>query len=377
MKGALNKMSVSGFKSIRELKDFELRNLNVIIGANGAGKSNFIQIFRMLLAMAQRSFGQFIRERGTSDDFLFNGPKTTDSIKIEFEFESYSSLAKGPNSYRFELTPTADEKFLINEWRKYVTTVWHSYGYPSEESRLYDQRSEKSCDGQWNGVGHFVYKSISNWMVYHFHDTSAKAPMRRSEIIEDNELLRSDAANIAPFLLNLKTQEETQKHYQEIIEAVRLVIPFFDDFRLDVQKMGEMEKVRLSWQQKGSDFPMQPYHLSDGSIRFICLATALLQPNPPSIIIIDEPELGLHPEAIALLAELIHGAAKRTQVIVATQSPALVNFFSIEDLIVVNRKEGQSTFERLKPDEFSEWLEDYSIGELWTKNVISGGTTYE
>lgn len=377
MKGALHKMTVRGFKSIRELNNLELRDLNVIIGANGAGKSNFVQIFRMLMAMTQKNFSKFILERGGADNFLFNGPKVTPTINIEFEFGSHSRHAEGKNSYKFELTPTADEKFLISEQRKYVTTDWRSYGSPSEESRLHDERTERSADGRWNGVGHFVYGSISKWMVYHFHDTSASSPMRRSEIVEDHQKLRGDASNIAPFLLHLKDSEDYSDYYKRIIDAVRLVTPFFDDFRLDVQKLGEAEKVRLSWSQKGSDFPMQPYHLSDGSIRFICLATALLQPHPPSTIIIDEPELGLHPAAIVVLAELIQAAAKRTQVVVATQSPALIDQFGIEDVIVVNREDGASTFRRLREEDFTTWLESYSVGELWSKNVIEGGPVYE
>ena len=298
-------------------------------------------------------------------------------MTLHLNLNLISDNAIGPNQYRFELTPTVDERFLINEERKYVTTNWRSYGSPSEESRLYDEHNESSWDGRWKGVGHFVYESIYKWMVYHFHDTSSSAPMRRSEIIEDCHNLRGSAANIAPFLLNLKNNESYNKNYTEIVDAIRFVIPFFDDFRLDVQKLGEAEKTKLSWTQKGSDFPMQPYHLSDGSIRFICLATALLQPSPPSIIIIDEPELGLHPEAISILAELIQVASTRTQVIVATQSPALVDQFAIQDIIVVNREDGASTFKRLKEEDFSEWLKNYSVGELWTKNVIVGGPVYE
>jgi energy-coupling factor transporter ATP-binding protein EcfA2 len=148
---------------------------------------------------------------------------------------------------------------------------------------------------------------------------------------------------------------------------------FFDDFDLKEKKFGQETKVRLSWRQKGSDYPMQPYHLSDGSIRFICLATALLQPVLPSTIIIDEPELGLHPAAISILAELIQDAAKRTQVIIATQSPALIDQFALEDIVVVNREEGASTFTRLNERDFSTWLEEYTVGELWRKNVITGG----
>lgn len=378
MKGAINSLSISGFKSICELDNFGLRDLNVIIGANGAGKSNFIQAFQMLKAMSERNFSRFILERGGSDNFLFNGPKITDAISMQFDFEP-QSYSGGINSYRFQLTSTQDEKFLITEDRKYegpgMQTVWRSYGTPSEESRLYDKSNKKSANGKYPGIGYYVYQSISQWVVYHFHDTSASAPMRRSEIIEDNQQLRSDASNIASFLLRLKQEEAPA--YEEIVDAVRLVIPFFDRFRLDVKKMGESEKARLSWQQKGSDFPMQPYHFSDGAIRFICLATALLQPQPPSTIIIDEPELGLHPAAIVILAELIRAASGRTQVITATQSPALIDQFAIEDVVVVNREDGASIFQRLQEEDFSVWLEDYSVGELWTKNVIAGGPVYE
>ena len=382
--GAINKISIKGFKSIRELNNFELRPLNIIVGANGAGKSNLIQVFRMLLAMVQGSFQKFILENGGSDAFPFQGVKETKKINVEFEFESDSPYATGHNFYRFELTPTVNEQFLISEERKYKEQSWRSYGAESLESRLAEQKNEASVTGEWNGVGHFVYNAISNWMVYHFHDTSNSSPMRRSEIVDDFNRLREDAGNIAPFLAHLKKSNlidgivpKRNLTYQRIVDAVRLVIPFFDDFRLDIFHQGEAEKVKLSWKQAGSDYPMQPYHLSDGSIRFICLATALLQPTPPSTIIIDEPELGLHPEAIGILAELIKSASKRTQVIIATQCPQLLDQFAIEDIIVAKRKEGASTFERLNPDDYAQWLEDYSVGELWTKNVIQGGTTNE
>ncbi|MPM43264.1 hypothetical protein SDC9_89937 [bioreactor metagenome] len=171
--------------------------------------------------------------------------------------------------------------------------------------------------------------------------------------------------------------QDSPKAYQEIVSAIRLVMPFFDDFLLIPQESGPKSEVNISWRQKGTDYPMQPYHLSDGSIRFICLATALLQPNPPSTIIIDEPELGLHPSAIAILAEQIKIASQRTQVIIATQSPLLIDQFAVEDIIVATRKHGASSFERLKEADFSAWLEDYSVGELWTKNVIAGGPCHE
>lgn len=196
--------------------------------------------------------------------------------------------------------------------------------------------------------------------------------MRRSETIDDSDYLRFDAANIAPFLLDLKNNEKSA--YKQIVDTIRLVTPFFDDFIL---KPNKKEKVRLRWRQKGSDYPLKPQHLSDGTLRFICLTTALLQPDPPSTIIIDEPELGLHPYAIEILAELILATSTKTQLIVSTQSPSLVDYFDPEDIIVVNRKKGASVFQRLNKRELSSWLEDYSIGDLWRKNIVTGGPAHE
>jgi len=244
------------------------------------------------------------------------------------------------------------------------------------ESQLKQTKEEKSAYlPERSGVGYDIYQSISNWIVYHFHDTSETSPMRRSGITADNQFLRTDAANVAPFLLNLRNGYFSA--YNEIVKTVKLVTPFFDDFILLPTHKGQKETVNLSWKQKGSDFPMQPYHLSDGTIRFICLATALLQPELPSTIVIDEPELGLHPYAIEILAELIQATAQKTQLIISTQSPALVDCFEPDQIVVVNRQHGESVFNRLQPDEFASWLADYSLGELWRKNVLTGGPAHE
>lgn len=368
MSSALDKLTIRGFKSIKSLEDFELGKLNVMIGGNGAGKSNLIDMFRMLRAMVDEDFAHFIEVRGGADDFLFNGPKQTKVVEVEFEF--------GDNSYGFELEPTARDRFLIKvEKESYREHSW-TIGRGKRESSITANRNEESSFYPGSrGVGYYIHRAISNWVVYHFHDTSAKAPMRGSEITADNIRLRPDASNIAPFLLELR--EEEPKCYEEVVGAIRLVTPFFNDFILRPTRKGEKESVNLSWKQKGSDYPMQPYHFSDGTIRFVCLATALLQPDPPSTIVIDEPELGLHPYAIEILAELIQAASERTQVVVSTQSSPLIDNFSPEDIVVVSRENGASTFKRLDAKELSHWLEDYSLGDLWRKNIVAGGPVHE
>lgn len=365
----LDKLTIKGFKSIRDLDDFKLTKLNVIIGANGSGKSNLISFFKMLRDFIEGNLNRFVSNNGGIDDLLYKGRES--ATRMEF------STMFGIRGYRFNIVANQDDTCRIeNEARYYApgSTGWWNLGDSYDgTSKMADEVKNNGSDAEKSKP---VYLKIKSWQIYHFHDTSANSPMRKYEILEDDDVLRNNASNIGPFLLKLKNDPNYKKEYQDILNAVRLVIPFFDDFLLKKRKNGETIKVNLSWTQKGSDYPMQPYHLSDGSIRFICLATALLQPDPPSMIIIDEPELGLHPSAIVILAELIQMAAIKTQIIIATQSPMFIDQFSLENIVVSKFENGTSQFSRLKEEDYNEWLEDYTIGELWTKNVISGGPIY-
>jgi predicted ATPase len=364
----IDRITLRGFKSIEQLSDFELSNLNVLIGANGAGKSNFVDFFRMLRSFADESFQQYVNNAGGGDSLLFLGPKVTREI--------YSSVGFGANFYQFKLNPTpAGTLQFGNEVFGYRGS---SDTYPGGglESWLKRNKDDESRNYRGHrGVGSYVYESVSSWTVYHFHDTSSLAPMRRDQAVRDWERFRHDASNVAPFLFRLRS--EAPGSYELIRDTVRLVAPFFDDFLLRPQTKGSNEQIRLEWRQKGNDFPFQPSQLSDGTIRFICLAICLLQPELPATVIIDEPELGLHPYAISMLADLIKSAAERTQVIVSTQSPSLLDYFEPDQVVVVSREDGRSTFERLDAASLATWLEDYSVGELWQKNVVQGGPTRE
>ncbi len=363
MTSSLDTLTIRGFKSIKEVIDFELKELNVIIGGNGAGKSNLISFFRMLRALIDGNLSRYVKDNGGAGDILFNGRKVTATMEFEMRF--------GSRGFRFKLAPTPGNALAIeDEARFYSASGWWLLGDSEDTSSLMVKEvMMKQKDAHYSKP---VYDAISSWQIYHFHDTSSTAAMRNYEIVQDSKVLRSDAANIAPFLLKLK--QKHAKEYQEILNAICLVAPFFENFILEPQESGAKKEVNLSWTQKGSDYPMQPYHLSDGSIRFICLATALLQPNPPATIIIDEPELGLHPAAIAILAELIQVAAKQTQVIVATQSPALIDQFGIEDIVVVNRENGASTFKRLKEQDFTGSNAQYSTHGLNASNPLFENT---
>jgi len=267
-----------------------------------------------------------------------------------------------------------DELFFEEE-----VCSWEAYEHPKshigsghKESKL-AIRSKYSTGNKPTNIEAYVLDSLKSWKVYHFHDTSESAPVKKSRDINDNIYLRHDASNLASFLYML--QRTREEHYLAIRDTVRLVTPFFDDFLLRPHPENE-NMIRLEWREKGSDFPFQAYHLSDGMLRFICLATLLLQPTLPSTVLIDEPELGLHPYAIVVLASLIKSASERTQIIVSTQSVSLVNQFDPENLLIVERDENSGMYEtvvtRVDQQRLSSWLEEYSLGELWEKNVLGG-----
>ncbi len=370
MSDTIKRLTIEGFKSIRKLEDFALSPLNVLIGANGAGKSNFVAFFRLLREIIDQRLQQTVAMEGGADAQLYLGPKVTLRVRGRFAF--------GANSYEFELAPTSDNRFIFAKEFVSFTGMFHSrqmLGSGHLEAKLKERKDDRGKSGP-HGVSWHVYEAVSGWVVYHFHDTSPESGVRRQRAINDNEYLRPDAGNLAAFLYRI--QQTNPNHYEKIRDVVRLAAPFFNDFKLR-PVVDKPELIQLEWLQKDSDYPFRPSQLSDGTLRFICLATALLQPSPPATMLFDEPELGAHPYALTLLANLFQQAAKDTvhQVIVSTQSAQLVNEFDPEDVIVVERTQGESVFRRLESAKLSGWLEDYTLGELWQKNVFGGGPRNE
>ena len=367
---SIKKLSIEGFKSIRKLEDFELRSLNVMIGANGAGKSNFVGFFRLLRELIEQRLQLALVMEGGADACLFMGPRVTEQLTAKFFF--------GNNGYQFSLKPTVDNRLVFADettlFKGNYGLIQNFLGSGQTESKLKDVKDEPGFTAK-HGVPYYVYNAVSSWVVYHFHDTSATAGVRRQGPINNNESLRPDAENLAAFLYRIR--ETFPDTYQRIRDVVRLAAPFFDDFKLRPVPTNP-ELIQLEWLQRDSDYPFRASQLSDGTLRFICLATALLQPSLPATVLFDEPELGLHPYALTLLANLFQQAAKEygtyisKQVIVSTQSAPLLSEFVPEDVIIVERAQGQSTFRRLESAHLSEWLQDYTLGDLWQKNVLGG-----
>ncbi len=366
----LNQLKLRGFKSIRDLPELSFGPLNVLIGANGAGKSNLISFFKLLNWMTPGAGNlQFhVQRAGGASAFLYDGPRVTPQIEATLTFENDAGI----NEYGMRLVYAAQDSFIFaDETVRFSSrgrnTIpnWKSLGAGHRESRLIETSVGEDTTAKTARV---ILGLMRRCIVHQFHNTSETARLRERWNVEDNRFLKEDAANLAPFLLRLRETEP--RAYRRIIETLGEIAPFFSDFVLDPVQ----GSVILQWQERGSDVYFGAHQASDGMLRIMALLALLLQPESdlPSVVILDEPELGLHPYAINVIAGLLQSVSTHTQVILATQSMTLVDYFTPEQIIVVDRVSRESKFRRLDPEPLKFWLDEYSLGELWEKNVIGG-----
>ena len=356
----LQRLKIKNFKSIRE-QELQLRPLNVFIGGNGAGKSNLIEVFRFLNEIVNENLTGYTLKKGGADSLLHFGRKRSPEMMIEVQFSHETRTSR----YSVRLAGNVDGGLYIEEETSDSKIRDHSEhskrtvgNSAAPESRLRNIPSDPALVG---------LVDILQSVVYHFHDTSDTAPAKGQADLDDNRFLRPQAENLAAFLYWM--QEQKPDHFSLIQDTIRQIAPFFDRFQLEPLRLNP-SKIRLEWRERGSDAYFNASSLSDGTLRFICLATLLLQPDLPPLVLLDEPELGLHPAAITTLAGLLSSAATRTQVIVATQSVTLVNQFSPDEVWAVDRADNQSVFRPLDSMDQNAWLEHYALGEMWEKNLV-------
>jgi predicted ATPase len=375
----LDTITVRGFKSIAAIEALKLGPINVLIGPNGSGKSNFIGVFSFLHALREGHLRTYVARAGGADRILHFGSKVTPELYIHLSFGS------GINQYEitleraeYEITlerAEEDRLFPLSE----TVYIWDRSCPQPSNVRLAPRGSEAGIGNPGltrSGPGRHLRDHLASWRVYHFHDTGDSSPMKKTADVHDNRYLRPDAANLAPFLYLLR--EKHPSSYTLILRTVQLMAPFFDDFLLEPQRLNP-ETMRLEWRHKGSEAYFNATSLSDGTLRFIALATLFLQPVEyrPSVILVDEPELGLHPYAITLLASLVKQASVHTQVVLSTQAPQLLDHFEPQDVLVADRVDGGTQLRRLEAEPLAAWLEEYSLGQLWEKNELGGRPSAE
>lgn len=371
----LARFQASGFRSIRKL-DLALGDLTVLIGANGSGKSNFVALFNLLGFMMTESLQLYIGRKGGGNSILHYGAKRTPVLTTSLRFEDVS----GWSEYGCTLAHASPDRLIFTHER----VAFQKQGAPKAfEKSLGAGQFETALTEASSGndaaanVARIFLSGLNGLRVYHFHDTSEEARIRTNQEVDRYRSLLSNGGNLASFLFMLR--ESYPAHYDRILATVRLAVPFLRDFDLEPDRLSARH-IQLRWRDRNPDYEFGPHQLSDGSLRAIALITALLQPEEllPAVIFIDEPELGLHPSAIGIVAKLLKAASSKRQVVVATQSPRLLAECEPEDVVVVEREEdgkgyGESTFRRLNAADLGDWLKDYDLGALYEMNVTGGG----
>jgi len=369
----LKLINLKGYKSINKLgQDIPIGDLTVLLGANGAGKSNLVSFFTMLNYLTTGALQRYIGESGSANSLLYYGSKQTSRLEAKLVFENETDV----DNYKFSLAHAAGDTLIFTE----ETIIWHNKTNPKPFTITLDPGIKESglfkhSKNPNNTTSRIIYNLLRSCQVFQFHDTSSNARLRNKGYIGDNRFLYSDAGNLAAFLYSIKNQKGGEQYYNRILRHISQIMPQFGDFDLYPSTLNE-NNIILNWKEKNSDYVFGPHQISDGSLRFMAIATLLLQPpkSLPSVIILDEPELGLHPSAISALAGMAKAASQKCQVILATQSPRLVDEFAPENIVIVERdlNENCSKFKTLDSDKLADWIEQYSMSELWEKNVIGG-----
>lgn len=374
MRLKLNNIELKGYKSINnEGQTLPINDdITVLIGANGVGKSNLVSFFQLLNYAMTGSLQTYIGENGFADAFLYYGSKNTDCIKAKLRFSDTDSS----NEYAFRLAYAAGDSMIYTE--ETLTFMKNGHKKPFKltlEAGKKESQLNEAQQGTYKDTVKFFVNLLKNCRYFQFHDTTKEAKIRKKGYIGDNKFLRSNAGNLAAFLYGIKHQENGEQYYNRIVRYIRQVMPQFGDFIMEPSLI-DNDYISLDWREKDNDFIFGVNQISDGTLRFMALATLLLQPPKtiPSFIIIDEPELGLHPMAISILAGMIKKAAENAQVIIATQSSKLLDEFSYDKIVVIERDEQKRTslFKKLDANQLKAWEEEYTMSELWDKNVIGG-----
>lgn len=370
MRYKLKSLKISGFKSIGNEQNIYFGNINVLIGANGVGKSNLVSFFQMLNYITTGGLQMFIGKQGYADSLLYFGSRTTEQFSAQLRFENKTWLSE----YSFELTHSYQGQMMFayeNIGRMHVDMTnakrikMNTLGTGHQESLLRNNTTNQEAK--------ILLSVLGRCRAYQFHDTSDKAFIRQPGSIGDNRYLKSDAGNLGAYLYEMRNNKTGMKYYQRIVSRIQKIMPQFEDFFLEPAKENP-NLIKLEWSHEGRQHIFGAHQISDGSLRFMALATLLLQPpdNLPNLIVIDEPELGLHPEALIDLVGMIKIASQNSQIILSTQSSYLLDFFNVNDIIVVDTKEGNSDFSRLDEQKLAEWISNYTMAELWNKNIIGG-----
>ena len=362
---------IKGFRSLADIEISSLPSATALIGANGSGKSNIMRFFEMLSWMLRsRQLGEFVARQGGADDQLFGGNRVTPRMEAEISINT----DRGRNEYGFKLSYAHPDRFIFSEEafrfsaQIYQTAAsWQYLGSGHWEAKIVEAAQSANYPGINPMTASVIVNLLRNCAVYQFHDTSDASAIKSTWQVSEGHRLRSNGGNLAAVLHRLEQQD--LQRYELICRQIGRILPGFDRFAMEE----DYGRILLRWRAKWSDKTFGAHLTSDGSLRFFALVTLLNLPPEmlPDVILLDEPELGLHPAAVAIIGGMIRSLSSEKQVIVATQSPLLIDSFNLDEIYVLDLEDGQTKCRQLSATDYEMWLEDnFTPGDLWRKNLF-------
>ena len=322
--------------------------------------------------VSHRRLAEFVEFHGGASDQLFGGASTTPKMTARIE----ARTGLGKYEYQFALSYAAPDRFFFSDeafkWARgtyHPGQDWTELGNGHREPNItLAAHSDEFPDVNKN-VAREIVELFGECSFYHFHNTGWESPFKQSWDASDTNALNVHGGNLAAVLRWLELSDILR--YESICRKIGQVLPGFDRFAIE-ERYG---KVALRWRAKWTDRTFGAHLTSDGSLRLFALITLLNLPSHmlPDIIFLDEPELGLHPAAISLLGSMVRSLSQERQVFIATQSPLLIDSFDLDQIFVMELRDGRSQVNRYTADQYKRWLDqDYSNGELWQMNLLGG-----
>ena len=380
----IERIKIGGFRRLREV-NLEVRPFMVVIGANGVGKTSFLDAFSVLSSSASGNLNNALSLFGGIENILTRGKSVELSFSVDMDIPQYQPL-----NYELRLSPSStaysiQREILSQRHERHVLPFLHIDSSGSD-IRYYEMGGKVPSGLVRPNWEHNPLETslaqvpkmfrepeelrriLATATQYHALDVGPRAAVKMPQPMKPATLPGPNGEDLVPYLYYLR--ESDRNRFDSIVDSLRSAFPGFEELAFPPVAAGVLAMI---WKDKNFRKPMYTNELSEGTLRFLWIISLLASPSLSTITMIDEPEISLHPELLSLLADLMREAAKRTQLIVATHSDRFIRFLKPEEVVVMDvNEDGCSTVAWADSLDLDEWLADYSLDEVWRMGRMGG-----
>ena len=364
----LKSLAVSNFRSLADAR-LPLHDLNVIVGPNGSGKTALLEVLHMVHCASQRELSKFLDERGGFQAVLHrtNGRVHDALMQIRIEFDAQSEQKSlDPDTFVMTLADQTVGYVVREALLEKLTPKGNREG----ALRLHggpDTATELAYFAVGGDASPPIMKFLAGIRLYGALDVGPRSIVRLPQTLTPAQAPGPNGEHLYSALYNLRIS--APEIFERLTVLLQQSFPGFKRLELPVVGAGQ---VTLAWYERDSNTPFYANQLSEGTLRYLWLVTILLTPQRPPLLLLDEPELSLHPALLRLLAALLQDAALTTQIVVATQSSDLIGWLMPEEVLIADKEDGKTLFTWAADLDLKAWLDEYTLRDLWLMGNLGG-----